>query len=190
MDISFTSMSMSYMASSQKKNDLGIKPLYTQKVEGDELKELKKQVQENLHAFTFNIEITQVSVTNIALGQNDDKFQQDYEKFQNFLKEIGYEGKKIADLTQDEAKELVSEEGFFGIKQTSERIANFVIQGANGNEELLRVGLEGIMQGFSEAEEMWGDTLPDISYQTIERSQKLIQQEMAKLGYSVLDTSA
>ena len=31
------------------------------------------------------------------------------------LKNIGYEGKPITELTQDEAKELVSEDGFFGM---------------------------------------------------------------------------
>ncbi len=39
------------------------------------------------------------------------------------LKNIGYTGKPILDLTQDEAKELVGENGFFGITQTSDRVA-------------------------------------------------------------------
>ena len=46
------------------------------------------------------------------------------------LSDIGYNGKPIAELSQDEAAELVSEDGFFGIAKTSERIANFVINGA------------------------------------------------------------
>ena len=190
MDISITSLTMSQTFSNQKKNDLGIKNLYTDKVQGDELKELKKQIEENANAFTFKLEYTQITFTNVALGKNDDTFEKNYEEFQNFLQDIGYNGKNIADLSQDEAKELVSEDGFFGIKQTSQRIADFVIKGANGNEDLLKAGLEGIQQGFEEAEKIWGDTLPDISYKTIDRAKEMIRQEMAQLGYSVLDTSA
>jgi len=169
---------------------LGIKPLYMEKVQGDELKELKKEVFENMHAFTFNLSISQTTVTNVALGENDDDFQKAYEEFQDFLEDIGYKGKKIADLSQDEAKELVSEDGFFGIKQTSQRIADFVIKGANGDEDLLRAGLKGIMQGFEEAEKMWGEKLPDISYKTIDAAKKMIEEELSKHGYSLLDTKA
>jgi hypothetical protein len=171
----------------QEKNSLGIKNLYTDKVQGDELKQLKQQVEQNAHAFTFNIEVTQATLT---IGQNDSDFQKAYEEFQSFLDDIGYEGKKIADLTQDEAKELVSEDGFFGVNQTSQRIADFVIKGANGDEELLRAGLDGIMQGFKEAEEIWGGKLPDISYQTIDRAKELINSHMAEQGINILDTSA
>lgn len=178
------------LSTNKQENKLGIKNLYNEKVTGDELKELKKQVEQNAHAFTFKIEQTQTTVINISLGQNDDKFQQDYEEFQNFLKDIGYEGKNIAELSQEEAKELVSEDGFFGVDQTSQRIADFVIQGANGDKELLQAGLEGIMQGFNEAEEIWGDTLPEISYKTIDTAKELITKHMSELGYNTLDTSA
>jgi hypothetical protein len=171
----------------QEKNELGIKNLYTDKVQGDELKQLKQQVEQNAHAFTFNIEVTQATLT---LGQQDEEFQKAYEEFQNFLDNIGYEGKNIADLSQEEAKELVSEDGFFGVKQTSQRMADFVIQGANGDEDMLRAGLEGMMQGFKEAEEMWGGKLPDISYKTLDRAKELVNSYMAENGFNILDTSA
>lgn len=54
------------------------------------------------------------------------------------LKNIGYEGKPITELTQDEAKELVSDNGFFGITQTSDRVANFVFNFAGDDLELLQ----------------------------------------------------
>jgi len=185
-----TNLATLQMSTNKQENKLGIKNLYNEKVTGDELKELKKQIEENTNAFTFKLEQTQVSITAISVGKADDKFQEDYEEFQNFLKDIGYNGKKIADLSQDEAKELVSEDGFFGIDQTSQRIADFVIKGANGDEDLLKAGLEGIMQGFDEAEKIWGDTLPDISYKTIDKAKELITKHMAELGFNALDTSA
>jgi hypothetical protein len=123
-----------------------------------------------------------------AFGVND-QFQKDYEEFQSFLSSIGYDGKPIAELSQDEASALVADDGFFGIDQTAERIANFVIQGSGGDEDMMRAGREGILQGFKDAEEMWGGKLPDISYKTIEKATQMIDEAMHDLGYSIMDES-
>jgi hypothetical protein len=106
------------------------------------------------------------------------------------LKDIGYTGKPIADLTQEEAKELVSEDGFFGVSKTSERIADFVISGAGDDLEKLKAGREGMLQGFKEAEKMWGEKLPDISYETIQKALEKVDARIAELGGQVLDISS
>ena len=106
------------------------------------------------------------------------------------LADIGYEGKPIAELTQSEAKELVAEDGFFGVTQTSERIANFVLMGAGDDVDKLKAGREGILRGFKEAEEMWGGKLPDISYETIDKSVEMIDARLSELGASILDSNA
>ncbi len=106
------------------------------------------------------------------------------------LSDIGYEGKPIAELTQTEAKELVSEDGFFGVTQTSERIANFVLMGAGDDVDKLKAGREGILRGFQEAEDMWGGKLPDISYETINRAVEMIDKKLGVLGASILDSNA
>jgi hypothetical protein len=103
------------------------------------------------------------------------------------LADIGYTGKPIGDLTQDEAKELVSEDGFFGVTKTSERIANFVLNGAGDDVEKLKAGREGILRGFKEAEELWGGKLPDISYETINKSVEMIDKKLAELGVNIID---
>lgn len=97
------------------------------------------------------------------------------------LKNIGYEGKPITELTQDEAKELVSDNGFFGITQTSDRVANFVFNFAGDDLELLQKGREGIIQGFEEAKKMFGGELPEISYKTQERTLALIDEKINSL---------
>lgn len=162
--------------------NLGIKNLYTEKLSSDEAKELRQQVQNNAHAFTFNSFKIQNEFSSFT---ND--FEKEYEEFQTFLDNIGYEGKPIASLNQDEAAALVSEDGFFGIEQTAQRISDFVLQGAGENEALLRAGREGILRGFAEAEEIWGDTLPDISQKTIEKAVETIDKAMIDLGFSLID---
>ncbi len=97
------------------------------------------------------------------------------------LKNIGYEGKAITELTQEEAKELVSDDGFFGVTQTSDRVANFVFGFAGDDLELLQKGRDGIVQGFEEAKKLFGGELPEISYKTQERTLALIDEKMNSL---------
>jgi len=103
---------------------------------------------------------------------------------------IGYTGKPIADMSPDEAASLVSEDGYFGVSQTSERLADFVLMGGGDDLERLKAGREGIIRGFNEAEDMWGGKLPDISYETLDKALAKIDEKITSLGGSVLDTTA
>lgn len=97
------------------------------------------------------------------------------------LENIGYTGKPITELSEDEAKELVSDEGYFGINQTSNRVSNFVLNFAGDNLDLLEKGREGIVKGFQEAEKLFGGELPEISYKTQERTLALIDEKINSL---------
>jgi hypothetical protein len=72
----------------------------------------------------------------------------------------------ISELSQAEAQELVSTDGYFGVEQTSERIVDFAIAAAGGDPSQLAAVKEGIERGFQEAAAAFGGWLPDISYQT------------------------
>ncbi len=97
------------------------------------------------------------------------------------LYDTGYVGKPIMDLTKDEATELVGENGFFGITQTSDRVSNFVFSFAGDDLEKLQKGRDGIVQGFEEANKMFGGNLPEISYKTQERTLALIDAKIESL---------
>lgn len=105
------------------------------------------------------------------------------------LADIGYSGKPIGELSQDEAKALVADDGFFGIAQTSARIADFVISGGGDDISKLQAGRSGMLQGFSEAEKLWGEKLPEISYTTMQKALEKVDARIAELGGNVLDTS-
>ncbi len=167
-----------------KKDVNPIKPLYTEKLTKDEAKELRQQIVDNANAYTFNSTSVQVGVA----GKQDD-FLSAYEEFQSFLDDIGYEGGPIAELSQEEAAELVSEDGFFGVTKTAQRIADFVINGAGGDENLLRAGREGMLEGFKQAEEIWGGELPEISQETMKLATELVDKAMTDLGFSIIDQS-
>jgi len=175
-------------ASTNASVNVNIKQTVQQEVNTERKEEVKALQDE--YRVSKEANLTQLLSTVQALVDNragEKSFEVQYEEFQSFLKDIGYEGKAIADLSPEEATELVSEDGFFGVAQTSERIANFVIAGSGGDENLLRAGREGVLQGFKEAEEIWGGKLPDISYETIDKAVALIDQALIDGGFSVLD---
>lgn len=97
------------------------------------------------------------------------------------LKSIGYEGKAITKLSVDEAKDLVSDNGFFGVKETSSRVSSFVINMAGDNVEALQEARKGIIKGFEQAEKIWGGELPQISYETQKETLKIVDEKIAEL---------
>lgn len=163
-------------------NSAGIKTNFTEKISKEEVAELREQITKNARDMMLGSTTIQSSI-----ASKKDDFASMYEDFQSFLGDIGYEGKPIAKLSQEEASELVSEDGIFGIKQTSERIANFVINGSGGDENLIRAGREGMLLGFKQAEEMWGGKLPEISQKTMQAATEMVDKAMHDLGFSILN---
>jgi len=159
-----------------------IKTNFTEKISKEEATELRTQIRENANAMMLNSTSIQANILS-----PQDQFTKDYEDFQSFLSGIGYEGGPIAELSQEEATELVSEDGFFGITQTSQRVANFVINGAGGDEDRMRAGREGMLLGFAQAQLMWGGELPEISQKTMQAAIEMVDKAMHDLGFSILN---
>ena len=66
------------------------------------------------------------------------------------------------------AKEDISENGYWGVEQTSERMLSFA-KALSGNDPSKGSQLlEAFKKGFEEATKAWGDTLPEISQKTYE----------------------
>ncbi len=73
----------------------------------------------------------------------------------------------LKNITQEEAQELISEDGYWGVEQTSDRIVGMAISALGGNDpERLAEIKSGIEKGFQMAAEALGGSLPDISMQT------------------------
>lgn len=65
-----------------------------------------------------------------------------------------------------QAKEDISENGYWGVKQTSERIFSFAQALAGDDEEKMTKMKEAFEKGFKEATKTWGKELPGISQDT------------------------
>lgn len=155
---------------------------------------VNKLTEEEASSLKIEIKSFQISVAKNALEnfgfQEPKSFEEVYKDFQKALEEIGYEGKPIAELSQEEASELVSENGIFGIQKTSQRLSDFVINGASDDIDMLRAGREGIIQGYKEAEKLWGGELPEISKLTLEKALQDIDLKISNLGYDVINLGA
>lgn len=142
----------------------------------------------SIESFSFKVAQIDFAFQSTAQGiGNDIKPPQSLSDFIDY-DAIGYSGKPIENLSQNEAKALVAEDGFFGVSQTADRIAGFVVTGAGDDLEKLQEGRKGIIQGFEEAESIWGGKLFDISYETINKALETIDARIAELGGNVLDT--
>ena len=92
----------------------------------------------------------------------------------NILKDqgVGYQvptdGQDIdlSNISQEEAQELIEDDSYFGVEQTSNRIVDFAIGLSGGDPSRLEAVKQGVEQGFQEALDAFGGWLPEISYQT------------------------
>ena len=103
---------------------------------------------------------------------------------------IGYTGKNILAMDKSELNALVSEDGFFGVENTASRIADFVISGAGDDLAKLQKGFEGMKQGFAQAEKIWGNKLPQISQDTIDKAIEKVSARIKELGGNAVDMNA
>ena len=77
------------------------------------------------------------------------------------------EGKFTADEeTVEKAKEDISEDGYWGVNQTSDRIVDFAIALSGGDSSKADELLEAFKKGYEQATGTWGKELPDISKET------------------------
>ena len=68
--------------------------------------------------------------------------------------------------TKAQAEKDISEDGYWGVKQTSERILDFATALTGGDPSQIEKMRAAFKKGYEQAEKTWGGKLPDISRQT------------------------
>jgi hypothetical protein len=79
---------------------------------------------------------------------------------------------EIDEQTALKAKEEISEDGYWGVEKTAQRIYDFAVALSGGDEATMEKMKEAIKQGFEEATKAWEKELPDISRQTYDAVMK------------------
>lgn len=73
---------------------------------------------------------------------------------------------EVDEATKAQAQEDVSEDGYWGVKQTSGRILDFATALTGGDPSKIEDMREAFKKGYKQAEKTWGGELPEISKQT------------------------
>ena len=68
--------------------------------------------------------------------------------------------------TKANAQKEISEDGYWGVNQTSDRILDFAIALSGNDTSKAEILLDAFKKGFSEATAAWGKELPEISQKT------------------------
>ena len=71
-----------------------------------------------------------------------------------------------------QAKKDISEDGYWGVSQTSDRIFSFASALAGGDETQMKKMKAAVEDGFKEATKAWGKDLPGISTDTYDATMK------------------
>lgn len=79
---------------------------------------------------------------------------------------------EVDPATAKQAAEDISEDGYWGVKQTSERILDFAKALSGGDASKAEELRKAVQQGFEAAAKLWGDELPEISQKTYEAVMK------------------
>ena len=84
-----------------------------------------------------------------------------------------YAGLKVDAKTRAQAQADISEDGYYGVKQTSQRIFDFAMALSGGDPDKMEKMRGAFEKGFKLATKSWGDKLPDICHQTYDAVQSL-----------------
>lgn len=77
--------------------------------------------------------------------------------------------------TKAQAQEDISEDGYWGVKQTSQRLFDFASALAGDDVEKMKEMQEAMEKGFKLATKAWGKDLPDISKDTLDAANQMFE---------------
>ena len=82
----------------------------------------------------------------------------------------------VSPEVQKQAQEDISENGYWGVNQTAQRLFDFASALAGDDVDKMKNMQNAMMKGYKEATKAWGRDLPDISKQTIDKANSLFEE--------------
>lgn len=77
--------------------------------------------------------------------------------------------------TKAQAQADIAEDGYYGVKKTSERMFEFAMALSGGDVNKMKELQSAVEKGYKQAEKTWGGKLPDISRQTLDATNQLFE---------------
>lgn len=134
--------------------------------------------QQQLISIVQKMMTGQAATSSIATGTNSDDVWK-------FLAKGNF---TVDAATKAQAQQDISEDGYYGVKQTSERLFDFASALAGDDVEKMKKMQAAMQKGFKEATGAWGKDLPDICQKTLDAANKKFE-DYYKSKESVSDTT-
>lgn len=157
----------------EKSNNEGsVKKSYTiNKMSEEERAELVKKLQGEQQARQDGlIKI----VKDMMLGQG-----QTYNNANDVWKFLASGEYTVTEAAKAQAQEDISENGYYGVKQTSERLFEFASALAGDDVDKMEEMQKAMEKGFKQATKAWGRELPSICRETIDAANKMFDDYYA-----------
>ncbi len=97
----------------------------------------------------------------------------------SFLRKGDY---TVDPATKLQAQQDISEDGYWGVKQTSDRIINFATALTGGDPDKIDEMRAAFQKGYKMAEKKWGGSLPEISQRTYDAVLEKFDKLAAEAG--------
>ncbi len=94
----------------------------------------------------------------------------------SFLRSGNY---TVDPATKAQAQADIAEDGYWGVKQTSDRIIQFANALTGGDPDKIEEMRAAFQKGYKQAEKKWGGSLPDISQRTYDAVMKKFDEMKA-----------
>jgi hypothetical protein len=151
------------------------------------LDEITKAVEEKLSSLRMAVEKL-VSMQQVKSGEAAGlSYDQIMSKYDGKLKDF-FSNLKVDDETRSKAQQDIAEDGFWGVKQTSERAIEFAKALSGGDPSKIALLRNAIEDGYKAAEKSWGGELPELCKQTQEATLKGLD-EWAKQAAQATDAA-
>ena len=152
------------------------KPTYSiNKMSSEERAELVKQLkadqesrQQSLMNIVKDMMSKQATTFRQANGDSDDIWK--------FLASGDY---TVDAETKAKAQADIAEDGYYGVKQTSQRMFDFACALAGDDVEKMKEMQKAMEKGFKQATKAWGKDLPDICKDTLDAANKMFEDYYA-----------
>lgn len=96
---------------------------------------------------------------------------------------------EVDEETKKKAQEDISEDGYWGVNQTSDRIVSFATALAGNDMDALEEMKDAFIKGYKQAEKQWGGELPEISQKTYDAVMEKFDKLMNKNETTSEDTT-
>lgn len=97
----------------------------------------------------------------------------------SFLRKGDY---TVDPATKLQAQQDIAEDGYWGVKQTSDRIVDFASALTGGDPKKIEEMRAAFQKGYKQAEKTWGGNLPDISQRTYDAVMEKFDKLAAEAG--------